>query len=174
MNPIKLNKRHIILASIIVSIGVALSINYWIFPLKLSKDKIIESSSEGSTNIDEKSKIKSDQEIEKIKLFFKNEKDEQEKFKNQILEISSSDPDYTKKIIQEIRQENNIESLIKSKFDDNLIDCMARIGKNGCNVIVSFKTDLTKENVYKIKNIIKDQTDFKNNEITITEKNVNN
>ena len=51
---------------------------------------------------------------------------------------------------------------------------MVRIGKNGCNVIVSFKTNLTKENVYKIKNIIKDQTDFKNNEITITEKNVNN
>lgn len=174
MNPIKLNKRHIVLAAIIVSIGVALSINYWIFPSKISQNKIVESSSEGSTNIDEKSNIKSDQEIEKIKLFFKNEKDEQEKFKNQILEVSSSDPDYTKKIIQEIRQENNIESLIKSKFDDNLIDCMARIGKNGCNVVVSFKTDLTKENVYKIKNIIKDQTDFKNNEIIITEKNVNN
>jgi hypothetical protein len=173
MNPIKLNKRHIILASIIVSIGVALSINYWIFPLKQSKNKMIESSSEGSTNIEKKSKIKSDQEIEKIKSFFKNEKDEQEKFQHQILEVSSSDQDYTKKIIQDIRQENNIESLIKSKFDDNLIDCMVRIGKNGCNVIVSFKTDLTKENVYKIKNIIKDQTDFKNNEITITEKSIN-
>lgn len=173
MNPIKLNKRHIVLASIIVSIGVALSINYWVFPLKLSKNKIVESSSESTTNVNKKENIKSDNDIEKIKLFFKNEKDEQEKFKNQILEVSSSDPDYTKKVIQEIRQENNIESLIKSKFDDNLIDCMARIGKNGCNVVVSFKTDLTKENVYKIKNIIKDQTDFKNNEITITEKNIN-
>ena len=108
MNPIKLNKRHLVLASIIVSIGVALSINYWIFPLKISKHKIIESSSETSTNISEKINTKSDQDIEKIKLFFKQKKEEQEKFKNQILEISSNDPDYIKKIIQEIRQENNI------------------------------------------------------------------
>ena len=184
MNPIKLNKRHIVLASIIVSIGVALSINYWIFPSKLSQNKIVESSSENSAKINknlnikseqntENAGVKSDQDIEKIKLFFKNEKGEREKIKSQIIEVASSDPDYKKKITQEILQENTIESLIKSKSNDDLIDCMKKKKKNGCNVVVSFKTGLTKEHVNNIKNIIKDQTDFKNNEIIITEKNIN-
>ena len=68
-------------------------------------------------------------------------------------------------------KENKIETLIKAKTDDNLIDCLAKIGKDGCNVIVSFKTDMTKENVYKIKDIVKNETNFNNSEIKIIEKN---
>ena len=170
MNPIKINKRHIILASIVFSLAIALGINYWFSPLKLAaKNEVMTSSNSEETSF-EKSDKKNKEDIEKIKQFFENEREQKEKFRKQISEVAYDDQDYMKKIYQEIKQENNIESLIKSKFDDNLIDCIARIGKNGCNVIVSFKTELTKENVYKIKNIIKDQTEFKNNEITITEK----
>ena len=168
MNPIKINKRHIVLASIVFSLSVALGINYWFSPLKLKNEVMTSSNTENFSGDD--SEIKNKNNIENIREFFKNEREQKDQFRKQISEIASDDQDYIKKIIQDMRQENTIESMIKSKFDDNLIDCIARIGKNGCNVIVSFKTELTKENVYKIKNIIKDQTDFQNNEITITEK----
>ena len=168
MNPIKINKRLIILSSIVLSLSVALGINYWFSPLKIKNEVMTSSNTEDLSN--DNKEIKSKNDIEKIKLFFDSEREQKEQFRKQMSEIASDDQDYIKKIVQEMRQENTIESMIKSKFDDNLIDCVVRIGKNGCNVIVSFKTELTKENVYKIKNIIKDQTDFQNNEITITEK----
>ena len=185
MNPIKVNRRHIILASILLALATAVGINYWISPVKQMKNEIMASyssdepylenenneHSEISENNEQKG-IKNTKDIEKIKQFFENERNQKEKARKQIYEIASSDQDYVKKIAQEIRQENNIETLIRSKNDDNLIDCIARIGKNGCNVIVSFKTDLTKENVYKIKDIIKSQTDFKNEEIIISEKKI--
>jgi len=172
MNPIKINKRHIVLASIVLSLSAALGINYWFSPLKIKNEVMTSSNAENFSN--ENVGIKSKNDIENIKDFFKNEREQKEQFRKQISEIASDDQDYIKKIVKDMRQENTIESMIKSKFDDNLIDCVARIGKNGCNVIVSFKTELTKENVYKIKNIIKDQTDFQNNEIVITEKKVEN
>lgn len=181
MKPIKINKRYIVLASIIVSLGAAVGINYWLSPERALKNNINimpnEESDESSvlassTNIETKNKNKNNQDIEKIKLFFENEREQKEKDKKQISEIASDDKEYKEKIIQEIRQENKIETLIKAKMDDNLIDCVAKIGKDGCNIIVSFKTDLTKENVYKIKDIVKNETKFNNEEIKIIEKKI--
>ena len=159
MKPIKINKRYIVLASIIVSLGAAVGINYWLSPDKALKNNINIIPSEpaensvlaSSTNIEDKNS----KDIEKIKLFFENEREQKEKYKKQIAEVAGDDKEYREKIIQEIHQESKIETLIKSKMDDNLIDCLAKIGKDGCNIIVSFKTDLTKENVYKIKDIVK-------------------
>jgi hypothetical protein len=177
MKPIKINKRYIVLASIIVSLGAAVGINYWLSPERALKNSIKimpnEESDENSvlassTNIENKNNNNKD--IEKIKLFFENEREQKEKYKKQISEIASDDKEYREKIIQEIRQESKIETLIKAKMDDNLIDCVAKIGKDGCNIIVSFKTDLTKENVYKIKDIVKNETKFNNEEIKIIEK----
>lgn len=181
MNPIKLNRRHIVLASILLALTTAVGINYWISPSKQIKKGIIASStvnesySKDVTSKDNQPNnqpngIKDSKSIEKIKEFFENERAQKEKTRKQICEIASNDQDYIKKVTQEMKQENNIETLIRSKNDDNLIDCLVRIGKNGCNVVVSFKTELTKENVYKIKDIIKSQTDFKNEEIVISEK----
>ena len=176
MKPIKINKRYIVLASIIVSLGAAVGINYWLSPDKALKNNINIMPSEpaensvlaSSTNIEDKNS----KDIEKIKSFFENEREQKEKYKKQIAEVAGSDKEYREKIIQEIRQESKIETLIKSKMDDNLIDCLAKIGKDGCNIIVSFKTDLTKENVYKIKDIIKNETKFNNEEIKIIEKKI--
>ena len=179
MKPIKINKRYIVLASIIVSLGAAVGINYWLSPERALKNNINimpnEESDENSvlassTNIENKNK--NNQDIEKIKLFFENEREQKEKYKKQIAEVAGDDKEYREKIIQEIRQESKIETLIKSKMDDNLIDCLAKIGKDGCNIIVSFKTDLTKENVYKIKDIVKNETKFNNEEIKIIEKKI--
>ena len=179
MKPIKINKRYIVLASIIVSLGAAVGINYWLSPERALKNNINimpnEESDENSvlassTNIENKNK--NNQDIEKIKLFFENEREQKEKYKKQIAEVAGDDKEYREKIIQEIRQENKIETLIKAKMDDNLIDCVAKIGKDGCNIIVSFKTDLTKENVYKIKDIVKNETKFNNEEIKIIEKKI--
>ena len=176
MKPIKINKRYIVLASIIVSLGAAVGINYWLSPDKALKNNINIMPNEpaensvlaSSTNIEDKN----NKDIEKIKLFFENEREQKEKYKKQIAEVAGSDKEYREKIIQEIRQESKIETLIKSKMDDNLIDCLAKIGKDGCNIIVSFKTDLTKENVYKIKDIVKNETKFNNEEIKIIEKKI--
>ncbi len=183
MKPIKINKRYIVLASIIVSLGAAVGINYWLSPEKALKNNInIMPSSEpaensvlaNTTNIEDKNKNKNknNQDIEKIKLFFENEREQKEKYKKQISEIASDDKEYKEKIIQEIRQESKIETLIKAKMDDNLIDCLAKIGKDGCNIIVSLKTDLTKENVYIIKDTVKNETKFNNEEIKIIEKKI--
>ena len=176
MKPIKINKRYIVLASIIVSLGAAVGINYWLSPDKALKNNINIMPSEpaensvlaSSTNIEDKNS----KDIEKIKLFFENEREQKEKYKKQIAEVAGDDKEYREKIIQETRQESKIETLIKSKMDDNLIDCLAKIGKDGCNIIVSFKTDLTKENVYKIKDIVKNETKFNNEEIKIIEKKI--
>ena len=176
MKPIKINKRYIVLASIIVSLGAAVGINYWLSPDKALKNNINIMPSEpaensvlaSSTNIEDKNS----KDIEKIKSFFENEREQKEKYKKQIAEVAGDDKEYREKIIQEIRQESKIETLIKSKMDDNLIDCLAKIGKDGCNIIVSFKTDLTKENVYKIKDIVKNETKFNNEEIKIIEKKI--
>ena len=176
MKPIKINKRYIVLASIIVSLGAAVGINYWLSPDKALKNNINIIPSEpaensvlaSSTNIEDKNS----KDIEKIKLFFENEREQKEKYKKQIAEVAGDDKEYREKIIQEIHQESKIETLIKSKMDDNLIDCLAKIGKDGCNIIVSFKTDLTKENVYKIKDIVKNETKFNNEEIKIIEKKI--
>lgn len=176
MKPIKINKRYIVLASIIVSLGAAVGINYWLSPDKALKNNINIMPNEpaensvlaSSTNIEDKNS----KDIEKIKLFFENEREQKEKYKKQIAEVAGDDKEYREKIIQEIRQESKIETLIKSKMDDNLIDCLAKIGKDGCNIIVSFKTDLTKENVYKIKDIVKNETKFNNEEIKIIEKKI--
>ena len=176
MKPIKINKRYIVLASIIVSLGAAVGINYWLSPDKALKNNINIMPSEpaessvlaSSTNIENKN----NQDIEKIKSFFENEREQKEKYKKQIAEVAGDDKEYREKIIQEIHQESKIETLIKSKMDDNLIDCLAKIGKDGCNIIVSFKTDLTKENVYKIKDIVKNETKFNNEEIKIIEKKI--
>jgi len=176
MKPIKINKRYIVLASIIVSLGAAVGINYWLSPDKALKNNINIIPSEpaessvlaSSTNIEDKN----NKDIEKIKSFFENEREQKEKYKKQIAEVAGDDKEYREKIIQEIRQESKIETLIKSKMDDNLIDCLAKIGKDGCNIIVSFKTDLTKENVYKIKDIVKNETKFNNEEIKIIEKKI--
>ena len=179
MNPIKLNRRHIVLASIILALATAVGINYWISPAKQIRNGIMASSSANepySQSIlpenETPNGIKDSKSIEKIKGFFENERVQKEKTRKQICEIASNDQDYIKKVIQEMKQESNIETLIRSKNDDNLIDCLVRIGKNGCNVIVSLKTELTKENVYKIKDIIKNQTDFKNEDIIISEKRI--
>lgn len=176
MKPIKINKRYIVLASIIVSLGAAVGINYWLSPDKALKNNINIMPSEpaensvlaSSTNIEDKNS----KNIEKIKSFFENEREQKEKYKKQIAEVAGDDKEYREKIIQEIHQESKIETLIKSKMDDNLIDCLAKIGKDGCNIIVSFKTDLTKENVYKIKDIVKNETKFNNKEIKIIEKKI--
>ena len=176
MKPIKINKRYIVLASIIVSLGAAVGINYWLSPERALKNNINIMPSEpaensvlaSSTNIEDKNS----KDIEKIKSFFENEREQKEKYKKQIAEVAGSDKEYREKIIQEIRQESKIETLIKSKMDDNLIDCLAKIGKDGCNIIISFKTDLTKENVYKIKDIVKNETKFNNEEIKIIEKKI--
>ena len=176
MKPIKINKRYIVLASIIVSLGAAVGINYWLSPDKALKNNINimpsgpaeNSVLASSTNIEDKNS----KDIEKIKSFFENEREQKEKYKKQIAEVAGDDKEYREKIIQEIRQESKIETLIKSKMDDNLIDCLAKIGKDGCNIIVSFKTDLTKENVYKIKDIVKNETKFNNEEIKIIEKKI--
>lgn len=176
MKPIKINKRYIVLASIIVSLGAAVGINYWLSPEKALKNNINIMPSEpaessvlaSSTNIEDKN----NKDIAKIKSFFENEREQKEKYKKQIAEVAGDDKEYREKIIQEIRQESKIETLIKSKMDDNLIDCLAKIGKDGCNIIVSFKTDLTKENVYKIKDIVKNETKFNNEEIKIIEKKI--
>jgi len=176
MKPIKINKRYIVLASIIVSLGAAVGINYWLSPDKALKNNINIMPSEpaensvlaSSTNIEDKNS----KDIEKIKSFFENEREQKEKYKKQIAEVAGDDKEYREKIIQEIHQESKIETLIKSKMDDNLIDCLAKIGKDGCNIIVSFKTDLTKENVYKIKDIVKNETKFNNEEIKIIEKKI--
>ena len=176
MKPIKINKRYIVLASIIVSLGAAVGINYWLSPDKALKNNINIMPSEpaensvlaSSTNIEDKNS----KDIAKIKSFFENEREQKEKYKKQIAEVAGDDKEYREKIIQEIRQESKIETLIKSKMDDNLIDCLAKIGKDGCNIIVSFKTDLTKENVYKIKDIVKNETKFNNEEIKIIEKKI--
>lgn len=176
MKPIKINKRYIVLASIIVSLGAAVGINYWLSPDKALKNNINIIPSEpaessvlaSSTNIEDKN----NKDIAKIKSFFENEREQKEKYKKQIAEVAGDDKEYREKIIQEIHQESKIETLIKSKMDDNLIDCLAKIGKDGCNIIVSFKTDLTKENVYKIKDIVKNETKFNNEEIKIIEKKI--
>jgi len=176
MKPIKINKRYIVLASIIVSLGAAVGINYWLSPDKALKNNINIMPSEpaensvlaSSTNIEDKN----NKDIAKIKSFFENEREQKEKYKKQIAEVAGDDKEYREKIIQEIRQESKIETLIKSKMDDNLIDCLAKIGKDGCNIIISFKTDLTKENVYKIKDIVKNETNFNNEEIKIIEKKI--
>ncbi|MBR0184178.1 MAG: hypothetical protein IJQ10_03390 [Clostridia bacterium] len=176
MKPIKINKRYIVLASIIVSLGAAVGINYWLSPDKALKNNINIMPNEpaessvlaSSTNIEDKNS----KDIEKIKSFFENEREQKEKYKKQIAEVAGDDKEYREKIIQEIHQESKIETLIKSKMDDNLIDCLAKIGKDGCNIIVSFKTDLTKENVYKIKDIVKNETKFNNEEIKIIEKKI--
>ena len=176
MKPIKINKRYIVLASIIVSLGAAVGINYWLSPERALKNNINIMPSEpaessvlaSSTNIEDKNS----KDIEKIKSFFENEREQKEKYKKQIAEVAGDDKEYREKIIQEIHQESKIETLIKSKMDDNLIDCLAKIGKDGCNIIVSFKTDLTKENVYKIKDIVKNETKFNNEEIKIIEKKI--
>lgn len=173
MKPIKLNRRHIVLASITLALATAVGINYWFAPEKSSiNHEVISSRAKDSeqpvyatTESDQKTK-----DTERIKSFFENERNKKERYKKQLSEVAHDDQDYLKKITQEIHQENNIESLIKAKMDDNLIDCIACIGKDGCNVIVSLKTDLTKENVYKIKDIIQKQTDFKNEDIKIVEK----
>lgn len=176
MKPIKINKRYIVLSSIVISLGIAVGINYWLSPEKSLKNGLkINSFNESSeepvlasnVNIEDKNS----KDIDKIKLFFSNEREQKEKYKKQIAEVAADDKEYREKIIQEIRQESKIETLIKAKMDDNLIDCLAKIGKDGCNIIVSFKTDLTKENVYKIKDIVKNETKFKNEEIKIIEKN---
>ena len=39
MKPIKINKRYIVLASIIVSLGAAVGINYWLSPEKALKKR---------------------------------------------------------------------------------------------------------------------------------------
>lgn len=176
MKPIKINKRYIVLASIIVSLGAAVGINYWLSPDKALKNNINIMPNEpaessvlaSSTNIEDKN----NKDIAKIKSFFENEREQKEKYKKQIAEVAGDDKEYREKIIQEIHQESKIETLIKSKMDDNLIDCLAKIGKDGCNIIVSFKTDLTKENVYKIKDIVKNETKFNNEEIKIIEKKI--
>lgn len=176
MKPIKINKRYIVLASIIISLGAAVGINYWLSPERALKNNINIMPSEpaessvlaSSTNIEDKNS----KNIEKIKSFFENEREQKEKYKKQIAEVAGDDKEYREKIIQEIHQESKIETLIKSKMDDNLIDCLAKIGKDGCNIIVSFKTDLTKENVYKIKDIVKNETKFNNEEIKIIEKKI--
>ena len=132
MKPIKINKRYIVLASIIVSLGAAVGINYWLSPEKALKNNINIMPSEpaessvlaSSTNIEDKNS----KDIEKIKSFFENEREQKEKYKKQIAEVAGDDKEYREKIIQEIHQESKIETLIKSKMDDNLIDCLAKIG----------------------------------------------
>ena len=85
---------------------------------------------------------------------------------------SNADTDVSNKIIKETRQELNIEDLIKSKLGSEIIDCIAIIGDDGCNFIVSSRSDHLKQNtVYIIKDIIQKQTGFKNDKIKIIEKN---
>lgn len=168
MNPIKLNKRHIVLASVIFALATAVGINYWLSPENgmFKKNEIISNAPDDTTVYANSDSIENKKDVEKIKSFFAEERDQKEKYRKQVSDSSSNNQDYLKNILQE----DNIESIIKGKMDDNLIDCIARIGADGCNVIVSFKTDLTKENVYKIKEVVKKQTGFNNDKIKIIEK----
>ena len=85
---------------------------------------------------------------------------------------SNADTDVSNKIIKETRQELNIEDLTKSKLGSEIIDCISIIGDDGCNFIVSSRSDHLKQNtVYIIKDIIQKQTGFKNDKIKIIEKN---
>ena len=180
MNPIKINKRHIVLSSIVLALATALGINYWFSPeknilnIKSNNNSVPTSNNIGDAVYVNSSNVESNKkDVDKIKLYFQNKKIEREKNRNDLVQMSSNgDTDVLNKIVKEVRQERNIEDLVRIKMENDIIDCIAIIGDDGCNLVVSSKTDsLTKEMVYMIKDIIFKQTGFKNDKIKIIEKN---
>ena len=176
MNPIRVNKRHIVLSSIVLALGIALGINYWFSPEKrfLNKPTEIPISSNigdaiyvNSSTVENESKTNKEQ----IQEFFDSKKSDRERKRKELIKMAS-DNNTGNKVISEIRQEMNIEDLAKLKLDDKITDCMAIIGNDGCNFIVNCKkSNLSEENVQIIKDIIYNQTGFRNDKIKIIEKN---
>ena len=181
MNPIRVNKRHIVLASIVLALGIALGINYWFSPEKhLFSNKLNEIPT--STNIGDaiyvnSSKVEDENEkndeknTEKVQEFFDHQKSEREKKRDKLIKIAS-DNNTGNKVINEFRQETNIEDLAKLKLNDKITECIAIIGNDGCNFIVNCKkSNLTDNDVQIIKDIIYNQTGFRSDKIKIIEKN---
>ena len=180
MNPIRINKRHIVISSIVLALGTALSINYFFSPEKnifsfKKNEEVPASTNIGDAIYVNSSNVDTDQkkDIDKIISYFHDKKIERNKNRENIIKMASNaDTDVSNKIIKETRQELNIEDLIKSKLGSEIIDCIAIIGDDGCNFIVSSRSDHLKQNtVYIIKDIIQKQTGFKNDKIKIIEKN---
>lgn len=177
MNPIRINKRHIVLSSIVLALGIALGINYWFSPEKhFLSNKLNEIPT--STNIGDaiyvnSSKVEDENETnsEEIKEYFNRQKSEREKKRDKLIKIAS-DNNTGNKVINEFRQETNIEDLAKLKLSDKITECIAIIGNDGCNFIVNCKkSNLKEDDVRIIKDIIHNQTGFKNDKIKIIEKN---
>jgi len=182
MKPIKIKRRQIIFASLILSFGAAVGIKYWFSygEDKLANKDVLTSGNLGeavyvnSSNVDQNSAISGIDvsKSEEIDTFFKETRLSRKDARDKLVEIASkdNDSDHLKEITKTIQQENNIENIVKIKVK-SIVDCIAIIGKDGCNLIVHSKIKLPKEDIIKIKDAIKGQTNMNNNEIKIVEKN---
>ncbi len=186
----KIRKRQLILASLVLALGTAVYLNWHLSENKgLEVSNVLESTSElgearyvNTSNFSEKqdkSQIQPATVSEETKKYFaqaqinrqKSHDEAQEKLKNLI-----SDPNITQEskenisnsidmISKNIKQESDIENLIKAK---GFTECLVSINSEGCTVVVN-PGSLNENSVVIIRDIVTGQSGIPANKIKITE-----
>ena len=186
----KIRKRQLILASLVLALGTAVYLNWQLSENKgLEVSNVLESTSElgearyvNTSNFSEKQdtpKAPSTNVSEETKKYFaeaqiarqKAHDEAQEKLKNLISnsnitqeskeEISRS----LEMISKSIKQESDIENLIKAK---GFSECLVSINNEGCTIVVN-PGSLNENSVVIIRDAVTGQSDIPANKIKITE-----
>lgn len=178
----KIQKRHIVLAALILALGSAVYLN-WQFQdvSKLSADTSKELGAATYVNANS-----TDDQVEHVakqttnsEQFFSKATVERQQYRDEVIEIAtktveasdSSDEAKTKaveqlsKIEDTIIKESNIESLIKAKGFSN---CLCFISDKACTVSVP-KKELKKNSPLIIKDVVLSQLDIEFSQIVIVE-----
>jgi stage III sporulation protein AH len=192
MKPIKIRRRQIILASLLVAFGTAIYLNWQFSPNKnftisqtetassnLGETRYVNSS--GLENSSETEFGKDFKSREKGSDFFSEARINRKKSREESLEmmkkiLSDSDINNKTKVLvskeisaltKSIQQETNIENLTKSKCEFS--DCLAVVNNNCCILTVAAE-NLSKKEIVQLSDIVHNQTGFENDKISIVAK----
>ncbi|MEG0115366.1 MAG: SpoIIIAH-like family protein [Hydrogenoanaerobacterium sp.] len=180
-----LGKRHIILAALVLSLGIAVYLN-WIYSAKdenfIATDATAAESSETGKNYGDSKYVSTDaNEVQVVsdKKFFSEARVNRTKTRDEAIasikkmfkDAELTDTEKTSLAVQAtalaaaIETEGNVEGLIKAKGFD---DCMVYINDDKADIVVK-ASGLQKEDVAKIKDVVLAQTAIPVENISITE-----
>ena len=187
-----IEKRHIILAALVVALGAAVYIN-WQFTdnqalqstgaldnEQLGQAQYVNGSVSSYTPTATESAVTSSLSQSANSAYFtearmnrQKARDEAVELLNKVVEDTSATEDVKKEaantaaqIAKNIEAEAKIESLIKAK---NFADCVAFIDNGKANIVVSSPQGLLESDTLTINEIVKGQTDIPFKDITIVE-----
>ena len=181
-----LGKRHIILAALVLSLGIAVYLN-WAYSTSAGDFVATDASASGgdseTKNYGDSKYVSAngeDVEVSEASAYFeearlsrtKSRDEAMDSLKSMFEDVSLSDDQKAELAVQAtamaqaIETEGNLENLIKAKGFE---DCMVYLSEDTADVVVKTSGEFTKEDAAQIKDVLLSQTSIPVENISITE-----